>query len=139
MGKKVKVVFDSNVWVSIFMKKNVSDEFFPSKQKLTVYISRAIILEITKVLLYPKITKILEKSGFNEKDLLHAIEENSTVVTPKVRLVVVEEDAEDNKVLECALASGADFVVSGDKHLLRIGKFRKTRILSPRDFFDTLK
>ena len=63
---------------------------------------------------------------------------NSKKVEPKLKLHVVNEDAEDNKILECALAAGADIIVSGDKHLLKLGKFRKTRIITPREFFDNV-
>jgi putative PIN family toxin of toxin-antitoxin system len=136
VGKKVKVVFDTNVWVSIFMKKTLNDEFSQAKQELTVYVSRDIILEISKVLLHPKIAEILRKTGINEKEILRALEANSKMAKPNVKLHVIEEDVEDNKILECALAAGADFIVSGDGHLLKLGKFKKTRILTPRQFFD---
>jgi len=136
VGKKVKVVFDTNVWVSVFMKKILNDEFSQVKHELTVYISKDIILEISKVLLYPKIAEILRKTGINEKEILRALKANSIMVKPKVKLHVIEEDAEDNKILECALVAGADIIVSGDRHLLKLGKFRKTRILTPKEFFD---
>jgi len=55
-----------------------------------------------------------------------------------MKLHVINEDAEDNKILECALAAGADYIVTGDNHLIQLGKFRKTRILAPREFFDNL-
>ena len=42
------------------------------------------------------------------------------------------------KISECAEAAGAVFIVSGDKHLLKLGTFRKTRVLSPREFFKYL-
>jgi putative PIN family toxin of toxin-antitoxin system len=118
------------------MKKILNDEFSQAKQGLTVYVSRDIILEVSKVLLYPKIAEVLGKTGINEKEILRAIEANSTMVRPRVKLHVIEEDVEDNKILECALLAGADIIVSGDRHLLKLGKFRKTRILTPREFFD---
>ena len=138
MGKKVKVVFDTNVWLSIFMKKVLSDEFSQAKQEITVYVSKDILMEISKVLLYPKIAEILRRASDNEKEILRAIEANSIIVKPKLKLHIIEEDAEDNKILECALASGADIIVSGDKHLLKLGKYRKTRIQTPREFFDSI-
>ena len=58
MGKKVKVVFDSNVWISIFMRKVLAQDF--SKvidQQATVYVTQEIIIEISKVLVYPRITR----------------------------------------------------------------------------------
>jgi len=137
VGKKVKVVFDTNVWVSIALKKVLNDEFSRVKQELTVYISKDILLEISKVLQYPKITQILRKHGISEKEVMRAILASSKIVEPKVKLHVINEDAEDNKILECALAVGADIIVSGDRHILELGKFRKARIVTPREFFDS--
>ena len=138
MGKTLKVVFDTNVWISIFMKKALSEELSHVKQELTIYISRDIILEISKVLLYPKIAEILRKVCIQEKEILQAIEANSMMIEPKTKLHVIDEDVEDNKILECALAARADIIVSGDKHLLVLGKFGKTSIFTPRAFFDYL-
>jgi len=47
-------------------------------------------------------------------------------------------DPDDDKFLACALASGADCVVSGDKALRRVSGFRCIRVLSPRQFVDTM-
>ena len=135
MGKKVKVVFDTNVWISIFMEKRLRDEFLRVKQDLAVYISEDIGLEISKVLQYEKVSEILRKTGISEKDILRILAVNSVKVEPTLKLHVADEDAEDNKILECALAARADIIVSGDKHLLKLGKFRKTRILPPSEFF----
>ena len=139
MGKKVKVVFDTNVWVSIFLEDVLFDEFSQRQQDLTVYVSNDIIQELSRVLLYPRIIKVLEKNGISEKDVLRAIAVNSKMVEPKLKLKLLNEDAEDNKILECALAAGANVIVSGDKHLLKLSKFRKTKILTPRQFFDYLE
>ena len=57
MGKKVKVVFDTNVWISIFMEKRLRDEFSRVKQDITVYVSEDIGLEISKVLQYPQVCR----------------------------------------------------------------------------------
>jgi putative PIN family toxin of toxin-antitoxin system len=138
VGKKVKVVFDTNVWISIFMDKRLKDEFLRVKQDLTVYVSEDIGLEVSKVLQYPRVFEILRKIGIHEKDILRILAANSRWVEPKVKLHIVNEDEEDNKILECALAAGADIIVSGEKHLLNLGRFKKTRILTPREFFDSL-
>ncbi len=80
----------------------------------------------------------LEKNSIREKDILWVISKNCKVVEPKVQLQIIDEDEEDNKIRECALVARADVIVSGDKHLLALGKFRKTRILTAREFFDNL-
>jgi uncharacterized protein len=138
VGKKVKVVFDTNVWISIFMDKRLRDEFSRSKHALTVYVSEDIGLEISKVLQYPQVAEILRKIGMREKDVLLILANNSVKVESKLKLHVINEDSEDNKILECALAARADIIVSGDKHLLNLGKFKKTRILTAREFFGSI-
>ena len=137
MGKKIKVVFDTNVWISIFLKKVLSEEFAQINDQISLYVSKDIILEISKVLMYPKISEILKESGLHEKEILQAISKNSTIVNPNIKLKVIDEDFEDNKILECALTAKADIIVTGDKHLLKIGKFRKTRIVTPRAFLES--
>ncbi len=138
MGKKVKVVFDTNVWISISMNKILRDDFFRVKQNIIVYTSSEIILDISKVLLYPKIAATLGKANTIDKEALRHIKANSTTVKPRIKVNIVKEDPEDNKILECALAAGANFIVSGDKHLQELGKYKKTKILTPREFFDEM-
>jgi uncharacterized protein len=138
MGKKVKVVFDTNVWIAISMRKILKDEFLRVKENLTVYISKDIALETSRVLQYQRVSEVLRRAGIRERDVLQVIASNSKMIETKMKLHVINEDAEDNKVLECALAAGADIIVSGDKHLFSLGKFRKTRILAPIEFFDDL-
>ncbi|MFB3889376.1 MAG: putative toxin-antitoxin system toxin component, PIN family [Candidatus Bathyarchaeia archaeon] len=139
MGKKVKVVFDTNVWISIFTKDILGEEFSRAKRAMTVYVSKETILEISKVLLHPKIAELLKKTGVSPKEVLRAIEANSTNVNPTAKLDVIGEDPEDNKILECALAARAEIIVSGDKHLLKLRKLKKTKILAPREFFDSIR
>ena len=49
---------------------------------------------------------------------------------------VVREDEADNRILECALAAGADAIVTGDHHLLELRRFGGVRITTPREFLD---
>jgi len=59
-------------------------------------------------------------------------------VTPRRRVNAVKEDPEDNRILECAFAAGADVIVSGDGHLLRLNAHEGIAILTPRQFLSTL-
>jgi putative PIN family toxin of toxin-antitoxin system len=54
---------------------------------------------------------------------------------PKV-LMAVPRDPEDNMVLECAIEGEAEYIVSGDKHLLDLGEFRGIRIIRAGDFLN---
>ncbi|MEO8065617.1 MAG: putative toxin-antitoxin system toxin component, PIN family [Candidatus Doudnabacteria bacterium] len=50
------------------------------------------------------------------------------------RLDVVE-DSEDNKILESAVAAGADYLITSDHHLLKLEKFRGIRMVRPAEFW----
>jgi hypothetical protein len=50
----------------------------------------------------------------------------------------VKEDPADDKVLECALAADADFIVSGDKHLLKLREFRGIPIITTKQALEKL-
>ncbi len=140
MGKKTKVVLNTNVWVSIFMNKALSKEFgkLLRSGRIEVFVSEEILKEISRVLEYPKIKNILVKSEVNSKDVLEEILRISEVVNPDVKLEVIKEDPEDNRFLECALESKADYIVSGDKHLLRLRRFEDIEIISPREFVERI-
>jgi predicted nucleic acid-binding protein len=47
---------------------------------------------------------------------------------------MVKDDPSDNRILECAQAAEVDFLVSGDEHLLALGRLGRTRIVSASDF-----
>jgi uncharacterized protein len=51
---------------------------------------------------------------------------------------VIKEDPDDNRVLECAEAGGADYIVSGDRHLLRLKVHSRIPILTARQFLDAV-
>jgi uncharacterized protein len=65
-----------------------------------------------------------------EEELLPYVE----VVNPRRRLRVVERDPSDNKFLECAITGKARVIISGDKDLLSIGRYRSVSIQSPAQF-----
>ncbi len=52
------------------------------------------------------------------------------LVNPQVRLNIVEEDPDDNKIIECALESKAEYILSYDKHLLDLKRsLQKPKLL----------
>jgi len=65
-----------------------------------------------------------------EKDSRRALSGTET------RIDVVKDDPTDNRILECAVASGSDYLVSGDNHLLKVGKDSGVKILKAADFLD---
>jgi putative PIN family toxin of toxin-antitoxin system len=64
------------------------------------------------------------------------VRDAARVVTPAVQLDVVREDPADNRILECAVAAGSDYIVTGDKDLLRLGTYDSIEILTVSNFLN---
>jgi putative PIN family toxin of toxin-antitoxin system len=81
--------------------------------KITLAVSDAILDEMEDVL--------RRKFGWNDDDIAEGrkrITAMSRRVRPAVKLDVIRDDPDDNKILECASSAGSGFIVSGDNHLL---------------------
>jgi predicted nucleic acid-binding protein len=59
-------------------------------------------------------------------------------VTPIETITIIEADPTDNKFLEAALAGNANYLVSGDSHLLELRNFRGSAIITGREFIEWL-
>jgi predicted nucleic acid-binding protein len=50
----------------------------------------------------------------------------------------VLEDPEDNRILECAVEAEANYIVSGDSHLLKLSRYRNIEVLNAVGFLEKL-
>jgi hypothetical protein len=139
MGK-IKAILDTNILISILLKKTLTKEFLKilEEQRVEFYTSEEILNELARVLSYPKIENVLKKSGIDKKLGLEVLLKNLRVVKPKMKIDLVKEDPSDNKFLECAAEVKAEYVVSGDKHLLKLRRFRDTKIVTAREFLEKM-
>jgi putative PIN family toxin of toxin-antitoxin system len=129
----VRVVLDTNAVVSALLFSGISSELVSLWQKglMTLLLSREILDEYLRVFSYPKFE-------LTEEEIKELIQEEilpyAEVVKPKRRLRVVQRDPSDDKFIECAVAGKARVIISGDKDLLSLGRYRQIRILSPAKF-----
>ncbi|BAF58584.1 predicted nucleic acid-binding protein [Pelotomaculum thermopropionicum SI] len=61
------------------------------------------------------------------------------IAHPEEKIVVVSADPKDNTVLECAAGGKTPWVVSGDKHLLRLGSYKDITIVTAEQFAKVLR
>jgi putative PIN family toxin of toxin-antitoxin system len=130
----MRVVADTNVFISALMFGGLPGRFLDRalRRKFTLVISRALLDELDE--------KLRGKFAVSESDALAIrarLEDNATVVDPDFELNAVPDDPDDNRVLECAVAGKADFIVSGDRHLLRLGNYEEIAIVTVRQFLET--
>ena len=140
----MKVVLDTNVLISGIGRSGgppgrIFDAWLAGKFDLVT--SEPLIDELMVALTYPKVRKLLRGAGVLDQDLRDYVEIlrfKAIVVRPvAIQLPMVPADPRDVPVLEALLASGAEFLVTGDKkHLLSLGM---PQIVTAADFAARLK
>jgi len=129
-----KIVIDTNVFISAILFRGPTSRLVSLWQKnaVSVLISSAVLKEYARALAYPKfkLTKT-EIRGILEQELLAYV----YPVKVKRSLHIITEDPSDNKFLELAVTGKADYILSGDKHLLGFKNFHGIKIITPAEFF----
>jgi putative PIN family toxin of toxin-antitoxin system len=130
--KRDRVVLDTNVLISAVLFNGPPRAILDLVIGGSLYcsLSLAILDELRDVLERPKF-RFSPEQAFQVIEELHAV---CDIVNPAIRVNVVTADPNDNIILECALESKADIIVSGDQHLLAVIEFRGIRIVSPADY-----
>lgn len=101
--------------------------------KVDLFTSRALLGELFRCLARPRFATQIAVSGIGRDELFLGYLELATVLAPAPIAPVVLTDPADDHVLACGLAARADFIVSGDRDLLRIGLYQDIPILKPAD------
>ena len=129
-----RVVFDTNVWVSGIAFEGEVRRVILGAMESQIYlaISPALLEELERVLLR-------RKFGYEPamvSAILSEVQTLAHLVHPKQIIHAIKDDPADNRVLECALESRAEFIVSGDNHLLKLGSYMGIKIVSPKVFLN---
>ena len=131
----MRVVFDTNILVSALV--------FPGGQGDAAL--QRIVEETDQLLLSrPILDELLDvlgrKFARDAEELAHVavfLSELAVIVAPKRRLRVVKDEP-DNRILECAVAGRAEVIVTGDKALLALKRYKYIRVLTLRGYLDSL-
>jgi len=131
----MKLVVDTNVVVSGLLWLGNPGRILEAAAlgRVTLYTSPALIAELTATLASPKLAVRVEHSGLSLEELLGRYLRVAIVVEPATVPRIVPDDPDDDHVLACADAAGADIIVSGDAHLLTLQWFQDIRIASPAE------
>lgn len=126
-------VLDTNVYISALLFGGLPGSL------LDLAFLRSFTLIISPALLEELDEKLRGKFGVPVEDaaLVRArLEKVAEVVQPQESLHVIADDADDNRVLECAVKGKADVIVSGDRHLLKLAEYQGISIVTVRQFLE---
>jgi hypothetical protein len=132
-----RVVLDTNILISALLFRGLPGRLVPmwQEREIVLLVSPEILKEYIKVLSYPKF-------GLDEEEIKAILREEVLPfvepVRPGTRIEIIKEDPSDDKFLSLAVDGNAEFLVSGDRHLLGIKKYRKIGIVTIAEFFDIM-
>jgi len=129
----IRIVLDTNVIVSALVFGGVPRSVLElaGAGPCELFYSEAIQGEVQRVL--------AEKFGWAPamlQEVLPILRSMGELVLPHAVVQAVPDDPDDNRILECALAADASFIVSGDRHLLALRNYKSISIVSPRQFIE---
>ncbi len=133
----LKFVLDTNVLVSALISTRGNPALLLDKaaESYTLFISKDILKEFEAVI-------SRDKFDFTDEEIntiIEAVVSFSEVVNPAIKLDVIKSDPDDNKILECAVACEASYIVSGDRHLLELKEYSGIKIITPKAALELLE
>lgn len=130
----MRIVLDTNVFISGIFFSGPPSQILKAwrHSKIQIVLSKEILKEYQRVgeelaTKYPTV---------NVAPIIELVTIYGDIVETKSIKVSICEDPDDNKFLECAIASNCKLIVSGDKHLLKLSGFQGIDVIKPRDFVD---
>jgi len=135
----MRAVLDTNVLISAVIATGTPHEVVVAgySGEYQIVVSVATLLEFRETL-----HKYPDRFGLSDREIQEEVETLryfAEFVAPDVELDVADADPDDDKFLEAAVAGNAEYVVSGDQHLLDIDNFRGIDIVSPRTFYEIVQ
>jgi len=143
----IRAVFDTTVLVSAFLNSLLSEgglslELFRFAQsdRFHLYVNEPILEETGRILLEEE--RIRRKYLYTTKEVKEFIQSLRFVshfVESIPEVCVIERDVEDNKILACAIAIQADYLVTRDLDLLDIVSYQGIEIIKPEYFIHLIR
>lgn len=131
-NKNVKVIFDTNIWISFLIGKRLSwIQNHIKDGRITIVVTKQLLTELQIVTSREKLKKYFPENSVKELlKLLDVIAENIEIEP----IHFINRDPKDNFLLDLIDFSKADYLVTGDKDLLEHHPFLTAKILTPADF-----
>jgi len=133
--RRVRAVYDTNIWVLALRRQG-------NPFRCALLAAMGFVVSVTCDELLDELCRVLtQKFGMpfaNVNRYIAVIRSFSEVVAITGQLRVVADDPDDDKVIECAVVGKADYIVTGDRHLLALGQYKGITIVKATQFLNIL-
>lgn len=131
--KKTKIILDTNLWISFLLSRNFNNlDNLIFEKNVQLIFSDELVNEFIEVAQRPKFRRFFSNNDVLE--LLECIGEYSDFIEVRSSVQLCR-DEKDNFLLNLAIDSRADYLVTGDKDLLTLESIERTKIISISDLF----
>jgi putative PIN family toxin of toxin-antitoxin system len=132
----ISAVIDTNVFISAFLTGGSPLAVIESVRlgKTRLLLTSDIVSELERIVLRPKFARYFPGRGADPLVLVHSYTVLARYVTPASVTDCPISDPDDLKFIECAVGGGADYIVSGDHHLLTLGNYQQIAMVTPAQF-----
>lgn len=134
----MRVVVDTNVLISAILWLGLPHRIIElaEQRQIVLCMTPPMLDELRQVLARPKFSPYLEARHTNIEEIIAALVSLIELYpTPKNRKIKIGlADPDDEMFIACALVAEANYIVSGDNHLLRLKQYGKIKILSVAQF-----
>ena len=135
---RTRIVLDVNVYVSGLLWTGTPHQILQAAEAetLTLVTAPMILEELREVLSRPKFSRRIAALSTSVGELIGSLLTVVEIIqNPSVK-PVIQQDPDDDKILACAFAVRAQWIVSGDDHLLSLKRYQRIRIVTLREFWD---
>jgi putative PIN family toxin of toxin-antitoxin system len=132
----MKVVLDTNVLVSGLLWLGPSNKILKLAEegKLQPCLTPSILEELCQVLDRSKFSQRIKICGASTEELIAGLCELALLFPDTNIERTVKDDPDDDKIIACAKVSGAEYIVTGDPHLLKVKQFAAISFVPPSKF-----
>lgn len=136
----MKVVADNNIIISGYLWRGAPNRILEAAKqgRLSLFTSDALLAELRGVLQRAKFTSAFQRNNTTAAAVLAEYATLARIVVAATLPAPVCDDPDDDAVIACAVAAGADIIVSGDDDLLRLGSYGAIRIVTAPALLQTL-
>jgi putative PIN family toxin of toxin-antitoxin system len=132
----VNIVCDTNVLISGVL-------FGGHAREILQLASRGVLINFISPDILRKAERVLGRSKFGLRpehviEIMALFKDTFEIVIPSLEVQAIQSNPEDNHVIEAALAARAEFIISGDKHLLNLAEWEGIHVVSPAQFIRSI-
>ena len=127
----MKVTVDTNFLISA-----TQWDYSVAHKLLKKFILSGVIIFTTQDIL-DETVEVLERdfeySKKEAKNIIKTILLFARLIEPKQKVEIIKDDPDDNKVIECSIEYSSDYIVTYDRHLLKLKEYKRIKIVKPEE------